>query len=71
MSASGGNDAVLAKALNDLLKHWEQTASAWKDRAREDFDKDFIRELAPAVRAASGAIQDIEQLLQTVKKECS
>lgn len=70
MSRAGGNDAVLGQGLKDLLTHWERAGSSWKDAARRDFDKDYIQELAYACRSACSAIQQIEELLRQVRKEC-
>jgi len=71
MSAAGSNGGLLIKALRDLLVHWEAAGNSWKDKARADFDKDFLQELAPAVRGASISAQEIENLLRQVRSECS
>jgi hypothetical protein len=70
-TGSGANDAVLLGALKDLNAHWERTASAWRDAAREQFERDYLRELAVSVRTAASAINQIEVLLRQVRKECS
>ncbi len=70
MKTSGGNGAILTSALKDLLTHWEHAGSSWRDRARADFEKDCLEDLAPAVRTASNAVQQIEELLRQVLKEC-
>ena len=71
MSQKGGNGSILIKALKDLLNHWESTEGAWRDKARVDFDKEFLQEFVPAVRAASNAAQQIEILLEKVRHEAS
>ena len=71
MSAALGNGSILTKALRDLLDHWEETAPYWRDEARERFERDFINEIAPAVRAAFGAVQEIENQIRRIRKECS
>ena len=70
MSAAGSNAALLTKAMRDLLVHWDATGNAWRDKARDDFHKDFIEELKTAVRGASLAAQEIENLLSRVKNDC-
>lgn len=70
MKFSGGNGAILTNALKDLLTHWEQAGSSWRDSARTDFEKDCLEDLAPMVRSASNAVQQIEELLRQVLKEC-
>ena len=71
MSAAGGNDAILSKALHDLMVYWESTETVWRDKARADFERDHIESLVPAVRAATNAIQDVENALRRIRKECS
>jgi len=65
------NDAILHKAMEDLMKSWDQTAPAWRDQARQEFEKDYLEELEPAVRGACNSMKDIYNLLRRVKKECS
>ena len=71
MSVMGSNGSLLAKALKDLLTHWEASGNSWRDQARAEFDKDFLQELIPAVRGASRAAQEIENLLNKIRTECS
>ena len=71
MSQKGGNGSILTKALKDLLNHWEHSGGAWRDKARVEFDKEYLQEFIPAVRAASNAAQQIEQLLEKVRRESS
>jgi hypothetical protein len=70
VSVAGSNAALMTKALKDLLVHWEAAGNSWKDQARADFDKDYLQELVIAVRGASRAAQEIENLLQKVRSEC-
>jgi len=70
MSVAGSNGTLLTKALKDLLTHWEASNNSWRDQARVEFDKDFLQHLIPAVRGASRAAQEIENLLHKVRSEC-
>lgn len=67
----GGNDAIMAKALKDLQAHWEQTRTVWNDDARNDFERDHLNGLIPAMKTATTAIQRIEEILRRARKECS
>jgi hypothetical protein len=71
VSVTGSNGALLNKALKDLLTHWDAMGTSWRDQARAEFDKDFLQVLIPAVRGASRAAQEIENLLNKVRTECS
>lgn len=67
----GGNDAIVAKALKDLIGHWEQSATVWNDGARAEFQRDHLDPLAPSVKMASMAIQKIEELMRQARRDCS
>ena len=69
MKGTGGNGAILGKAMKDLLGHWEGTARSWRDHARTEFDRDYIQEIVPMARLASNALQQIEELLRQVQRE--
>ena len=69
MKGTGGNGAILGKAMKDLSGHWEATARSWRDRARTEFDRDYIQEIVPLARLASNAMRQIEELLRQVQKE--
>ncbi len=71
MSAAGGYGAALNGALKDLNAFWERTRGSWNDSARDRFEAEVLRELAEAVRLASNSMEQIEVLLNQVKKECS
>ena len=71
MSGAGGDAAVLAKALNDLIVHWDETASSWRDQARGSFEREVVQELNPAGQRAFNAVLEIEEILRRVRKECS
>jgi len=69
VSDKGSNSDIMTKALKDLLVHWERAGGAWRDKARVEFDKDYLQELLPSVRAASNAAKQIEVLLDRVRSE--
>lgn len=70
MKGVGANGAILGAAMKDLRERWERSSMSWRDRARTEFEKDFIEQLVPTVRAASNAVQQIEELLRQVYREC-
>ncbi len=70
MRGVSANGAILGAAMKDLREHWERSSMSWRDRARAEFEKNFIDQLVPSVRAASNAVQQIEELLRQVQREC-
>ena len=65
------NDAILHKAMEDLMTQWDRTAPAWRDQARREFGKNYIEELEPAIKAACHAMKSTYALLRKVQRECS
>jgi hypothetical protein len=66
-----GSEAILAKYLAELDGQWSGTAAVWQDKAREDFEKEFLDELRRAANDARHGMRHIDQLLQQVIHECS
>lgn len=70
MAFASCHGAMLTAAMKDLLQSWDHTETAWRDKAREKFDKDYVEELVHAVRAASNAIQQGEAFLNQIRRDC-
>jgi hypothetical protein len=66
-----GNDAILAKALETMEQHWLATAGNWRDKARDDFEKNHLNVLRESVVGARHAMNNVEELLRQVIRECS
>ena len=45
------SEAILSKALEEMSHNWTKTASGWRDKAREDFQKEYIDEFDRVGRA--------------------
>ena len=65
------NDAILHKAMEDLMHQWDRTSRAWRDQARRDFEQGYIAELEPTVKAACTAVKGTYALLRKIGQECS
>jgi len=65
------SETTLGRALDDLGKKWQGTADAWRDRARDDFEKEYLEELTMSVKKAQQAMRTINLLLHEVIRECS
>jgi hypothetical protein len=64
-------ESMLTTVLNDLLRDWDIAKSDWRDRAREQFEKEFIEEFVRAGRASVRGMQELTLLLRRVVRECS
>ncbi len=71
MPRFSANDVILHKALEDLMKKWDRTAAVWRDDARRDFEKNYLAELEPKVKAACNAMKSAYGLLRRIERECS
>jgi uncharacterized protein YukE len=65
------SEAILSKALEDLGHSWTKTASGWRDKAREDFQKEYLDEFDRAGRAAKQSMRGISELLKKAVRDCS
>jgi len=66
-----GSEAILAKAMEDMDKAFANTGSAWRDNARDEFEKIHLDEMRNAIRSARYAMRNIDELLRQVSKDCS
>jgi len=64
------SEVLLSAAVRDLQRGWQETSSSWRDRARAEFEKEYIDEILPAVKAALGAMNEVNRLLGQAIKEC-
>jgi hypothetical protein len=65
------DEGPLTKLIRDLETNWEVTAYRWRDKARTDFEKAYLKELFPEVKRAADAIGRVNRLLQKAIRECS
>ena len=61
----------LINALKDLHRQWDDTATNWHDKARADFNADYIEDVTPPVKAAINAMMEINRMLSQAVQECS
>jgi len=64
------NEALLARAAQDLQAKWENTQSMWRDKARDDFERKHLEELLAAVHAARQAMKAVDNLLRQAIHDC-
>ncbi|MHC1764091.1 MAG: hypothetical protein AB9869_07275 [Verrucomicrobiia bacterium] len=54
----------------ELLRSWDETKGLWRDSKAQDFDAQYMQELAARTSKASAAIEKLEQLLTRVRNDC-
>jgi hypothetical protein len=63
-------ELILQGALDDLKRDWQIAGAGWHDKARKDFEKEFIDELLPAGAQAVRAMTELTLLMRRVVREC-
>ena len=64
------SESMLRKALEDLNREWSNTSNHWKDKAREDFEKEHLEPIRVAAENAARAMRNLDGLLRTVYRDC-
>lgn len=67
----GDNEGLVTRAVRDMDQRWESTAGSWRDKAREEFEQEYLEELRMAAKAAQRAMKALDELLRHVIQECS
>lgn len=72
MSGSSDSDeAVLDRAIHELLEAWASTAEGWRDQARLDFDREFVDPITWRTRHALRSLGDLSALCAEAQRKCS
>jgi hypothetical protein len=61
----------LKHAINALQEHWLITEASWSDSVRRRFEERHLQPLDPAVQAARGGMQNLAEVLDKVRRDCS
>ncbi len=67
MSPNGSRLAMLTK---DLLIQWQQTRESWADVKSLEFERKYLEELKAGVDTAVTIIEQLENLLTKIRKDC-
>ncbi|MCL4210171.1 MAG: hypothetical protein HRU76_01650 [Phycisphaeraceae bacterium] len=69
MSVSVGR-TKLKNALQDLLVKWEETRGVWNDVRSQQFARQYLEPLDPAVRAAVAAMDRLASQIAQAERDC-
>lgn len=69
-SESGDSEGLLIQAMENLNRGWMRTSGGWHDKARVEFEKQYIDEFRLASKRAEHAMRNVTALLRQVRKEC-
>jgi hypothetical protein len=69
MSLDVGRHRLLS-AHEALLERWQETRLVWQDLVRDEFARERVEPLAPAVIATLAAIDQLDQVLGRLRHDC-
>ena len=62
--------ANLAQGVKDLSFDWEQTKTYWHDVKSQQFERDYLEQVADYVTRARAAMEEIDVLVRKVRTDC-
>jgi hypothetical protein len=54
----------------DLYLQWHQARETWRDAKSEEFEQKYLEELWSTVDKTIGVIEQLDQLLARIRKDC-
>jgi len=69
MAVSDGRSA-LARGAKDLFSRWGELQAVWSDAQSQEFEKTYLQQIEQDVRAALGALDHMNQVLQALEHDC-
>ncbi|CAN5222292.1 hypothetical protein BH23VER1_BH23VER1_25660 [soil metagenome] len=69
MSAKASR-SLLTRATKDLSLAWYETKNHWKDGKSHEFERTYLKDLPDTVRGAVNVIEELERLLDRIRKDC-
>ncbi len=61
---------ALARSFRDLQMVWSQTESAWRDVKAREFKERYIAPLPDALNSASSIIEELDIVLNKIRRDC-
>jgi hypothetical protein len=65
-----GNRSRLAALTRELVLHWQDTGTYWRDAKYTEFDRRFMMELQAHVDRSVTIIEKLDDLLRKVRHDC-
>jgi hypothetical protein len=67
MSANGARISGLTR---DLIQKWQDTRQSWRDSKSLEFERQYIADLLGAADKTAATIEQVEKLMQKIRKDC-
>ncbi len=62
--------AKLSRGLKDLRTHWSRARQDWNDPMSARFERDTLVPLEKRIRTAIGAMSQMNDVLNRVRRDC-
>lgn len=69
--SNDGDEAVLDRAIHELIEAWAMTADGWRDQARTDFGREFLDPIEWRTRHALRSLSDLSMLCAEAQRRCT
>jgi hypothetical protein len=60
----------LIAITKDLHNNWEATRGLWRDQKAAEFEQRYMRDIESAVSTAVNVMQELDDVIQQVKRDC-
>lgn len=67
----GGDEAVLDRAIHELMESWAATSDTWRDQARTDFGREFVDVIEWRTRHAMRSLTELSVLCAEAQRKCT
>lgn len=65
-----GASARLDALTRELLNRWRQTREHWNDAKAREFEERFIHPLETAVKVTVSGVENLEQTMNKMRRDC-
>lgn len=66
----GSSRARLTGLTRELSVHWKETRESWDDAKRAEFETRYLQDLMAGVDRALAALEELDELVGKVRKDC-
>ncbi len=60
----------LTSAARELSNRWQETRHYWRDAKADEFERRYLQELLATVERTVGIMEQLDKLLNNIKKDC-
>jgi hypothetical protein len=65
-----GNKGRLAGLTRDITLRWSETKNHWQDSRSDEFERQYMADLAASVSRTLLIVEKLDELLKRVRSDC-